>query len=97
MGQGLWGQHMWLSNRDLCHGWERAILAEGVNFALLNLMSDNPGMPWDIDETRQVIGFRPQDRHAALSTDDQAQRSAALRDKYRLADGLDRVFAAGEW
>ncbi len=97
MGQGLWGQHMWLSNRDLCHGWERAILAEGVSFAVLNLMSDNPGMPWDIDETRRVIGYRPQDRHAALSTDDQARRSVALRDKYRLADSLDRMFAAGEW
>ena len=97
MGQGLWGQRMWLSNRDLCHGWERAILAEDVRFAVLNLMSDNPGMPWDIDETRRVIGYRPEDGHVALPTDDQALRSEALRDKYRLTDGLDRVFAAGEW
>lgn len=97
MGQGLWGQHMWLSNRDLCHGWERAILAEDVAFAVLNLMSDNPGMPWDIDETRRVIGYQPQDGHVAVSTDDHALRSVALRDKYRLVDGLDQVFAAGEW
>lgn len=97
MGQGLWGQHMWLSNRDLCHGWERAILAEDVDFAVLNLMSDNPGMPWDIEETRWVIGYEPQDRHTALSTDDHVQRSVALRDKYRLVDGLEQVFVAGEW
>jgi nucleoside-diphosphate-sugar epimerase len=97
MGQGLWGQRMWLSNRDLCHGWERAILAEEVRFAVLNLMSDNPDMPWDIEQTRQVIGYQPQDRHAAVSTDDQTRRSQALCDKYRLVDGLDWVFAAGEW
>lgn len=97
MGMGLWGQRMWLSNRDLCHGWERAILAGGVEFAVLNLMSDNPGMAWDLDETRGVIGYRPQDGHVAVETDDQARRSEALRDKHRLVDGLDRVFAAGEW
>ncbi len=57
----------------------------------------NPGMPWDVEETRRIIGYRPQDRHAAVSTYDQARRSAALCDKYRLVDGLDRVFAAGEW
>ena len=97
MGQGLWGQRMWLSNRDLCHGWERAILAEGVRFAVLNLMSDNPGMAWDIKETRRVIGYQPRDGHLAVPTDDQALRSAALRDKYRLVDSLDRVFTAGKW
>ncbi len=97
MGQGLWGQRMWLSNQDLCHGWERAILAEGVGFAVLNLMSDNPGMPWDIDATRRVIGYQPRDGHAAIDTDGQALRSKALRDKYGVVDGLDRVFAAGEW
>ena len=97
MGMGLWGQQMWLSNRDLCHGWERAILAEGVRFAVLNLMSDNPGMPWDIEETRRVIGYQPRDGHAAQPTENQARHSEALRDKHRLADTLDRVFAAGEW
>ena len=97
MGMGLWGQRMWLSNRDLCHGWERAVLAEGVGFAVLNLMSDNPGMAWDIEETRRVIGYRPRDRHEALPDDGQETRSAALRDKCRLADGLDQMFAAGEW
>ena len=30
---------------------ERAVLAEGVGFAVLNLMSDNPGMRWDIETT----------------------------------------------
>ena len=51
MNMGLWDQAMWLSNRDFCHGVERAVLADGVDFAVLNLMSANPGMRWDIDST----------------------------------------------
>jgi NAD+ dependent glucose-6-phosphate dehydrogenase len=68
MDHGVWGQQMWLSDRDLCHGMERAVLAHDVRFAVLNLMSDNPGMRWDIDETRRVIGYQPQDGHRAVST-----------------------------
>jgi len=66
--QGLWGQQMWLSDRDLCHGIERAAFAEEVSFAVLNLMSDNPGMRWDLERTRQVIGYAPCDGHLAIST-----------------------------
>lgn len=65
---GLWGQQMWLSDRDLCHGVERAVLAEGIPFAVLNLMSDNPGMRWDLDDTRRVIAYEPRDGHRAVST-----------------------------
>ena len=65
MSMGRWGQQMWLSDRDLCQGMERAILAEGIGFAALNLMSDNPGMRWDIEETRRVIGYDPKDGHIA--------------------------------
>ncbi|MGB2318722.1 MAG: hypothetical protein ACPH74_01355 [Candidatus Puniceispirillum sp.] len=38
-----------------------AITASDVQFAALNLMSNNPGMRWDLDETRRVIGYNPQD------------------------------------
>jgi len=68
MSMGSWGQQMWLSDRDLCQAMERAILADGIEFAVLNLMSDNPGMRWDIDETRKVIGYAPQDGHATIIT-----------------------------
>jgi NAD+ dependent glucose-6-phosphate dehydrogenase len=61
MGWGGWGQAMWLSNRDLCHAMERAVLVEGVGFAVLNLMSDNPGMRWDIETTKRTIGYLPKD------------------------------------
>ena len=84
MHMGTWGQQMWLSDRDLCHGFERAVLAEGIRFAALNLMSDNPGMPWDIDTTRQTIGYAPRDGwtaaldEAARRREDLARRSRAL-------------------
>ncbi|HET9481254.1 MAG TPA: NAD(P)-dependent oxidoreductase [Candidatus Polarisedimenticolia bacterium] len=54
-------QRRWLSHRDLCQGFERAIEIEDVRFAVLNLLSDNRGSPWDLSETRQVLGYRPAD------------------------------------
>jgi NAD+ dependent glucose-6-phosphate dehydrogenase len=61
MKMGLWGQLMWLSDRDFCHGVERAVLADGIGFTVLNLMSANPGMRWDIDATRRILGYVPKD------------------------------------
>jgi hypothetical protein len=54
-------QHRWLSNADLCDGFERAIVAEGVDFALLHLTSRNEGSPWDLTATQAVLGYRPRD------------------------------------
>jgi nucleoside-diphosphate-sugar epimerase len=70
MGGGAWGQAMWLSNRDLCHAMERAVLADNVGFAVLNLMSDNPGMRWDIEPTRRAIGYAPCDGATPMLTED---------------------------
>jgi uronate dehydrogenase len=52
---------MWLSDGDFCHGVERAVLAEGIGFAVVNLMSDNPGMRWDIAPTQRILGYAPRD------------------------------------
>ena len=68
MAMGRWGQEMWLSDRDFLNGMRAAIGAKDVSFAALNLMSDNPGMRWDIDETRRVIGYSPKDGSAATIT-----------------------------
>lgn len=78
MQNGTWGQQMWLSDRDLCNGVERAVFAKDVPFAVLNLMSNNPGMRWDIEQTRQTIGYNPQDAYVAVST-------PAIEDEERLA------------
>ena len=58
---GDWWRQMWLSNRDFCQLVEKAILVENVQFAVLNAMSNNTGMRWDLSETRRVLGYEPQD------------------------------------
>jgi uronate dehydrogenase len=60
--RGDWFRLMWLSNRDWCELMERSIVADlPVRFAVLNGMSANTGMRWDIDQTRQLLGYEPQD------------------------------------
>ena len=62
---GRWGQAMWLSDRDLCAGFERAVEADGVPFGVYNLVSNNPGMRWDIQPLRDDLGFMPRDGEPA--------------------------------
>ncbi len=66
MAMGRWGQEMWLSEWDLLSGMIAAIAAKGVGFAALSLMSDNPGMRWDLSATRETIGFAPEDESPAI-------------------------------
>lgn len=58
---GLWGQAMWVSDRDLCRAFERAIDDEAVRFGVYNLVSRNPGMRWDLENLRRELGFEPVD------------------------------------
>ena len=60
-------QQMWLSNRDFCQGVEKAVLAQDVPFAILNLLSNNEGMSWDLSETRRVLGYVPEDSHIPVT------------------------------
>ncbi|MGE0282387.1 MAG: NAD-dependent epimerase/dehydratase family protein [Rhizobiaceae bacterium] len=65
---GLWGQQMWLSNRDLLQAYEKAVDApDDVRFAVLNLVSNNESSRWDLEPTRRTIGYRPQDGHPTMS------------------------------
>jgi UDP-glucose 4-epimerase len=97
MGWNDWGQQMWLSNRDLCQAMERAVLAEGVGFAVLNLMSDNPGMRWDIETTRRTIGYAPRDGHATELTAAMQDAAQTARITRELADRLDALDADRRW
>ncbi len=60
-----WFRNMWLSNRDFLDLFERALLADPVAWPcpaiVVNGMSANTGMAWDIEATKSVIGYRPQD------------------------------------
>ena len=97
MGWGSWGQLMWLSNRDLCQAMERAVLAEGVDFAVLNLMSDNPGMRWDIETTKRTIGYAPKDSHAVVANAAIEEGDAAARSTRDLQNQLYAIDHKRMW
>ena len=62
LGGSFWAQRKWLSNGDLCRAFERAVDAPGsVRFEVLNLISQNQGMRWDMSKAERVLGFRPED------------------------------------
>jgi NAD+ dependent glucose-6-phosphate dehydrogenase len=57
-----WFRLMWLSNRDYCHLMERCLAAElPAPFAVVNGMSANTGMRWDVEHTRRLLGYEPRD------------------------------------
>ncbi len=60
--RGSWFRLMWLSNRDFGHLMERCLRADlPTPFAVINGMSANTGMRWDIEQTRRLVGYEPQD------------------------------------
>jgi nucleoside-diphosphate-sugar epimerase len=60
--RGPWFRLMWLSNRDYCQLMERCIVAElPERFVVVNGTSANTGMRWDIEQTRHLLGYQPQD------------------------------------
>ena len=60
-----WFRNMWLSDRDFGQLMLRALTADASNWnaagIVVNAMSANTGMLWDIETTRQMIGYVPQD------------------------------------
>jgi nucleoside-diphosphate-sugar epimerase len=79
MAMGRWGQEMWLSDRDYLQGMKCAIDAGDIRYAVLNLMSDNPGMRWDLQPTRDLIGYRPEDGWSAEVSVPMKLRSLILK------------------
>lgn len=93
MGLGLWGQQMWLSNRDFVDGVRAAILVAEVPFAILNLVSNNPGMPWDLAHTQKLLGFLPRDGFTPeLSPEDRMEEDLASRARLVPGEWLDQRF-----
>ena len=56
-----WGQKMWVSDRDLCNAFQAAVDDKSVKFGVYNLVSNNPGMRWDVEPLRRDLKFTPQD------------------------------------
>lgn len=62
LGVTPWAQQKWLSDRDLCGAFERAVEApETLRFEVFNLVSSNQGMRWDMSKAERLLGFHPQD------------------------------------
>jgi hypothetical protein len=60
--RSAWWHQMRLGDRDFCHLMDRCILAElPEKFVIVNGMSRNAGMRWDIESARRLIGYVPLD------------------------------------
>jgi NAD+ dependent glucose-6-phosphate dehydrogenase len=97
MGWSGWGQAMWLSDRDLCQAMERGVPTEGIGFAVLNLMSDNPGMRWDIETTMRTIGYAPRDGTTPVLTDAIVRDERSANDMRCFAARLDEISMERRW
>jgi hypothetical protein len=92
-----WNQACWLSNRDFCDGAEKAIDAEVDGFAVVNLVSANPGSRWTLDEAERLIGFVPHDgERLQLSTGDRVRVAFARLCRDTLP-GFMRRLAPAHW
>ena len=63
-----WFRGMWLSNRDFLAAVSAALTAGASGWpgpaVVVNAMSANSGMAWDIASTRALVGYAPQDDSA---------------------------------
>lgn len=97
MNWGKWGQLMWLSDRDLCTGFERSVAADQIGFEVLNLMSNNPGMRWDIATTERILGWKAQDGAAPTLTADIIAEEDTARQTRALQSRLDDLDQSRRW
>jgi hypothetical protein len=68
-----------------------------VGFAVLNLMSDNPGMRWDIETTKRTIGYAPQDGAAPVLTEQIGQDERSADDVQRMIERLQALLHERRW
>lgn len=75
-----WFRNMWLSNRDFVSVMERAVTADAARWPspgiVVNGMSANDGMGWDVETTRRLIAYEPQDDVWRSLAEEQAGRVA---------------------
>ncbi len=58
-----WSRALWLSNRDMVRLFEAAVEAEleERKFVVVNGMSNNAGMQWDITAAADLLEYSPED------------------------------------
>jgi nucleoside-diphosphate-sugar epimerase len=82
---GRWGQEMWLSNEDWAQAVQRSCTAPFSGAAVVNVMSENAGMRWDLADTERLIGYRPQSHHTPRLTVAGRVRDVGVRARDALA------------
>jgi len=98
MGWGLWGQRMWLSNRDLCQGFEKAVLApDTVRFGVFNLVSNNHGMRWRVDDAASTLGYVPLDSSTPVETGQSGEETEAALHARRLVETAETLVIRQRW
>ncbi len=53
---------IWQSQRDCVHLIDRCLAVNGIDWAVVYGISDNPRQFWDLSSARELLGYRPQDR-----------------------------------
>lgn len=62
LDRGEWFRKMWLSDRDYLHLMECCLCTPLVQpFLIVNGMSGNTEMAWDLSDTIRVLGYEPKD------------------------------------
>jgi NAD+ dependent glucose-6-phosphate dehydrogenase len=84
MAFGRWGQEMWLGNADWEQAAVKAITHPYQGSALLNIVSDNSGMRWDIEEAHDVIGYVPTEHHRPILSRQGAVQNLGARIRDRI-------------
>ena len=60
--RGEWFRKMWLSDRDFLHLMDCCLTAKlREPFLIVNGMSNNSGMRWNLTDPEEAIGYHPQD------------------------------------
>lgn len=63
----IWEQQKWLSVDDFGQILVKSLEAENIDFAVINAVSDNQGMRWDLSAAEQVIGYQPRSSYIPVS------------------------------
>jgi NAD+ dependent glucose-6-phosphate dehydrogenase len=79
---GRWGQEMWLSDGDWQMAVECAIRAGPVPFAVVNVVSNNNGMRWTLEEGERLLNWRPIDHHTPIMTTAMRMREWFARQRH---------------
>jgi nucleoside-diphosphate-sugar epimerase len=88
-----WEDEAWISNRDLCHGFERAMTAPVAGgFCVAYLTSANPNSRWSLTAAREVLGYTPRDSYTPPPRDAAVEKPAwRLPKSWLTRRGRDRM------